>query len=227
MVHESLQLCIDSVDAERKWSAVVSPISNSKQIPPTLWVWSWKTLGHWGNWAPSCSGHAQYLVLGGHSFPLASGTTRNRQLTHSSALFNRSQPGFQSCPPNHKLELFWRPCEVALTPKTVYLHLKQNSFLLIYKIHFSNRLMDGAGCVLQPELSLPEFTTRFKSFHLLMAAINIKTCTESNYLWRKLSLQASSLCLWPYRRCLSLRFTKHPTNAALHSCPHLFRQSWH
>lgn len=45
--------------------------------------------------------------------------------------------------------------------------------------------MDGAGCVLQPELSLPEFT-EFKSFHLLMAAINIKTSAESNYLWRKL-----------------------------------------
>lgn len=67
--------------------------------------------------APSCSGHAQYLVLGWHSFLLPSGTTRNQQLTRSSASLNRSQPGFRSCPPNHKLELFWRPCEVALTPR--------------------------------------------------------------------------------------------------------------
>lgn len=184
-----------------------------------------KTWGHWGNctkllWA--CSVHCPWWALLSTSCNLGRLQPLSRDHSQASLAI--------LC--GNMLVLSGGPVRSFLSPKTVYMHSMQMSFLLIYKIHFSNPLMDWASCVSQPELSLPE-STRFKCFHLLLAVINIKTSTEATASGGSSSFKpvpkslGSSCVPQPYRRCPTLMLIKHPTNSALHGCPHLFHWSWH
>lgn len=63
--------------------------------------------------------------------------------------------------------------------------------------------------------TLPPRIHKIKIFHLLMAVINIKSSTESTISEGSCSFKpapnlGSSSSPWPYRRCLSLMFIKHP-----------------